>query len=114
MNALYLSSDQLSRRVARRWATRDIYEHPREVDGLDPGDLLVIDFDHIGFDAKDEAVALMLRAVRRGVRVGVHTYNDDDARLDRVRAQPGVIIRKRQEDVLIAIKRQADEQRRAA
>ena len=114
MARIYLSTDQIARSGARRWATADIYQHPREVVGLKQGDWLVIDFDHVLFDAKDEAVALMIQAARQGVRVGVHTYSDGDPRLHPVLALPGVVVGKRQKDVLIALYRQARQQRQAA
>ena len=114
MARIYLSTDDMARRLARRWATVDIYQHPREIVGLQRGDLLVIDFDHVLFDDKDAAVALMLRSVRQGVRVGVHTYADGDPRLYPVLAHPAVVVAKRQRDVLTTLARQARERRRAA
>jgi hypothetical protein len=114
MSQIYVSCDELACSLAKRWGTIDIYEHPRQVPELNAGDWLVIDFDHILFDDRDAAVALLRDAVRRGVLVGVHSYSTDAPGMTAAVSLPEVVVAKRRRDVLTMLHRRSRELQAAA
>jgi hypothetical protein len=99
----YISSDEMKRDEAREMGYDNVGSHPRHIGVPEVGDLLVIDFDHILFDDRIEAVQAAVEHARRGVRVGIHTYAPDDPRLEPVHAEPGIKVGKTHQDVLATL-----------
>lgn len=101
----YLSCCEVERAAAYDMGYRDICMHPREIGDMKPRGLLVIDFDHVLFNDRDDAVMKANEAANRGVLVGIHTYYPTDPRLDAFRAFPNVVIAKTHRRVLARLRR---------
>jgi hypothetical protein len=96
----YVSGDCCERAEAFQLGYRAVCQHPKEVGDVEPGGLLVIDFDHVLFGDRELAVRKASEAASRGAWVGVHTFTPDDTRLDEIRVLPDVIVAKTHRDLL--------------
>ena len=103
-NGTYVSADACERADAFALSYQTVCQHPKEVGVLGPEETLVIDFNHVLFDAHDLAVRKATEATRRGVWVGIHTYFIDDPRLAGLRSLPNVLIAKTHRQVLVLMR----------
>jgi hypothetical protein len=104
---VYLSGDELERAQALKLGYHTVCQHPNELGELNPGETLVIDFDHCLFDDHDQTVAKAHEAANHGSLVGIHTHNPEDSRLRALVALKNVVVAKNSRHILAALRRQA-------
>ena len=102
---IYCSGDAMNRADAYRRGYKSVCHHPLEIGKLQPGDVLVVDYDHVLFDDKFAARQKMLTAIRQGHAVGIHTFHPDDPKLAGLAENPGVTIAKTHRRLLAALRR---------
>jgi hypothetical protein len=70
----YLSADEMYRcQMASRYGAQ-LHQHPVELSAVPSHGTLIIDYDHILFDSKAEAVAAAQRWLALGGVDGMHAY----------------------------------------
>ena len=103
INCTYVSSDEIEIAFAQRLDYRVVRQHVRQIPEPHPGETLVIDFDHVAFDDKEETLVVATNAANRGVLVGVHTYYPENPRLRELAALPNVVLATTHEGVLAGL-----------
>jgi hypothetical protein len=103
VNGTYVSADEIEIALALRLGYRVVRQHVRQIPEPRAGETLVIDFDHVAFDDKDETLVVATNAASRGVLVGVHTYFPENPRLRELAALPMVVVAATHEGVLAGL-----------